>query len=101
MWADIDHEKNNADDDFVPSQDRRICSILCDEEHEGIECENYADVLIKDEYIDTDGVFWNHELASGLKMLGWKITPDHDYCPVHANANVKKDDANASLPVSA
>lgn len=95
-FVDLNHAE---DTDFTPDDDNRICSVLCDEEHDGLRCDNYADVLIKDDIVDGDAAYWNRELATALRGIGWKITDAHDYCPIHANADVKKGDANA-VPIS-
>ena len=99
-WSDIDHENDGKD--FEPDfEESQFVAVRCDEEHDGFKCGNYVDIHVAEgEDADPDGVGWNDTTAKALRVLGWKITLDHDYCPVHSNADVKKTDANA-VPVAA
>lgn len=83
-----------VDDDWYPNleEDRKV-SVVCDEEQDGMECNNGVDILVSDEFPDIDGLYWNRDTAAAVRFLGWKITADHDFCPEHSTKSAEETDA--------
>lgn len=83
-----------------------LVTVICDEVDGDLHCYFSVDMYINPEMYEDDGAYWNQKAREGLRLLGWNPTPDHDYCPQHANRSVKATDhgvegSEDGLPVAA